>query len=546
MRGIWAMARHTFAQCLRMKVATLFIVLLALALVVIPATAKGDGTLTGRIQTLLAYSVSATVMLLGLVTIFLGVSVVTDDIHDKQIFSVATKPLARWQYIVGRWLGVVMLDALLLTLAGLGIYAAAEHLRGFPAMNEVDRRRVETEVFTARRSVAPLTENLDRQVAQRLEQVETSPTYSATLDEYRSRSGGDTEIARKLLAEEIHKQVYEQAQSAAPGRQLSWVFNEVRVQGKETSGRGTVKQLVSHANRVWFQVPAPLIGRLVYQGPILVDGVEGRVVGITQEGGEHLFAVTFDQEKMTQTNLAALHTGQNVTLTFMTTIQLTYKPEPGAPVAGNVLHCVWEIENSATGYLYRFPRQVPPNLPDTLTIPASVIQPDGSVHARYINMFSPDGAGVSVTILNSNVSVLYRVGDFSSNFVRGMALVLLQLVFLAAVAVLTGSFLSFPVACLMNFGLFPFYFMRSFLVGSFATDGFAFFNLTSEYILKVTNWLLPDLAALWPSDSLVDGMNIAWGYVGLLAATTVGIQCLAAMTLACVIFSKRELAKVQV
>ena len=105
MRRVWAVARETFAQCLRLKVAGVFIILLALTLVVMPFALKGDGTLAGRIRTLLAYGTGMTGALLSVVTILLAVGVVSGDVRERQIFIVASKPLARWQYIVGRWGG---------------------------------------------------------------------------------------------------------------------------------------------------------------------------------------------------------------------------------------------------------------------------------------------------------------------------------------------------------------------------------------------------------------------------------------------------------
>ena len=114
MRGIWAVARYTFSQCLRMKVAVLFILLLALTLATMALGEDPYKTLADRIRTFLSYSTSLTSFLLSVVTVVLAVSVVSSDVRDKQIFTVATKPLSRWQYILGRWLGVVLLGGILL------------------------------------------------------------------------------------------------------------------------------------------------------------------------------------------------------------------------------------------------------------------------------------------------------------------------------------------------------------------------------------------------------------------------------------------------
>src|SRR5205823_704502 len=44
------------------------------------------------------------------------------DIEECQIQVVATKPVARWQIWLGKWLGIVSLNAALLMIAGAGVY----------------------------------------------------------------------------------------------------------------------------------------------------------------------------------------------------------------------------------------------------------------------------------------------------------------------------------------------------------------------------------------------------------------------------------------
>ena len=115
-----AMATQTFRQCIRMKVAVAFIVLLAGALAIIFTQMKGDGTLAGQLRTLLSYGMGVIAFLLSVMTILLGAGLVCNDIRLKTIFSVATKPIPRWQYLLGRWMGLVMVDlALLLPSAGV-------------------------------------------------------------------------------------------------------------------------------------------------------------------------------------------------------------------------------------------------------------------------------------------------------------------------------------------------------------------------------------------------------------------------------------------
>src|SRR6202012_3843833 len=56
--------------------------------------------------------------LLGLSTLWLSCGTLARDIEECQIQVVATKPIARWQIWLGKWLGIVTLNAVLLAISG--------------------------------------------------------------------------------------------------------------------------------------------------------------------------------------------------------------------------------------------------------------------------------------------------------------------------------------------------------------------------------------------------------------------------------------------
>ena len=151
LRCIWAVARQTLAEAIRMKIAVFFIVLMVLGFWGATRT-QGDGTVSGRVQSFLAYSLTSIGVLLSLLSIFLSRSL-SDELVQRQILVLMTKPIPRWQYLVGKWLGVVMLDAGLLALTGAGVYlTVTQYLARRPALNVYDRQRLINEVLTARHS----------------------------------------------------------------------------------------------------------------------------------------------------------------------------------------------------------------------------------------------------------------------------------------------------------------------------------------------------------------------------------------------------------
>ena len=151
---VWAIARHTIAEGIRMKLALVFMALVGLVLVGLPFSISGDGSLTGAVQNFMTYALSATGLLLGLLTIFMSRSM-SDEFAQRQIFLVMTKPVPRWQYVLGKWAGLTMLNAALLTAAGLTIYGMVHYLRAtHPPLDETyDAAALKNDVLVARHAL---------------------------------------------------------------------------------------------------------------------------------------------------------------------------------------------------------------------------------------------------------------------------------------------------------------------------------------------------------------------------------------------------------
>jgi hypothetical protein len=544
---LWAVLRQTFAQCLRMKVAAAFILLLIVMLAAMPSLMKGDGTLAGKIRTLLNYGVTLTALLLSTVTVFVSVSVVASDVADKQVYLVVSKPLPRWQYVVGRWLGVVALDAVLLACAGGAIYVFAEVLRTQPALNPNDRRAVETEVFAARQRVSPAPPDVTARVDERIARLKDEGRYNDALEAYKARTHGDADKAAQLLLEQIRQEEETTAQSVPVGGVFVWRFEGVRVSGQERTGHGTVTAVNSQQNALRIRTTPRLLGALVYQGPVRVQGIDGRVVRLEQD----FFEVQFTAEDARRTTLATLSPGREVELVADPTIQVSFKVSAAAPPPDSMLWGIWQVRNPTTNFFYQESRRDAANQTHTLTLSARTVDDEGRTEISYVNMpFNvASGAGTSVTILNSDVAVLYRVGGFELNYLKAMAMVLGQLVFLAAAGVLAGTFLSFPVACLVVFAAIPLGMTMDFMTSATTVGGYETFPIVKRIgglALDVIKVLLPDLTQTNPSKGLVNGMIIPWRVLGKALGLVVGLRLAIVLAAACLVFTKRELARVQV
>ncbi len=216
MRSIWAVATNTIKQALRMKIAAVFIVLLIVLLPVMGVSMTGDGTLKGRLQTFVSYGLSLTNFLLCLLTIIVSIYTLTNDIKQRQIYTVITKPIRRYQLLLGKLLGVVLLSAALLALFSAIIYTITIYTPKFVDTDEADIIQAENEFFTARASLVPPLVDVTEEVLDTYEKLE---------------KGGQLppDVPRSKIMAELTKRKQLEKRAAVVGQQLVWEFNNVKI-----------------------------------------------------------------------------------------------------------------------------------------------------------------------------------------------------------------------------------------------------------------------------------------------------------------------------
>jgi len=198
-----------------MKVAVVFTILLLVLLPVLGITATGDETLKGRLQTFVSYALSLTSFLLCLLTIIVSVYTVTSDIEQRQIFTVITKPIRRYQLLLGKLLGVIVLDVILLCLFSAIIYTITIYTPKFTKASEQELIEANNGFFTARASLNVPEVDVTQEVTDRYMELD--------------RKG---ELPANVPRDEIIAQLTQQAQlakrAAAVGQPLLWEFKNVK------------------------------------------------------------------------------------------------------------------------------------------------------------------------------------------------------------------------------------------------------------------------------------------------------------------------------
>jgi hypothetical protein len=208
MQRILAIAWLTWKAALRFKLFLVIAGLLILAVVGLPLVIKDDGTARGFTQIILTYTLSAITVLLGISTLWLACGTLARDIEECQIQVVATKPIARWQIWIGKWFGIISLNAALLAISGTCVFGLLQwRATKLPA----DEQKVlRSEVLVARGSAKE--QNYDAQIDEETERILQARLKSNPVD--------------KVDLLEVRKQIREQVkadfQLVAPGEYRPW------------------------------------------------------------------------------------------------------------------------------------------------------------------------------------------------------------------------------------------------------------------------------------------------------------------------------------
>jgi hypothetical protein len=216
MGNVWTVARQTIAEGVRMKIAVFFVVVLGVLVLGLPFAAKGDNSVSGAVQSFLAYSITAVTFLLSCLTIFLAKSL-SDDLAGKQILMLMTKPLARWQYIIGKWLGIVLLNTVLLTVSGLGIYGLTRYVASRPAADEWDKERLANQVLVARHGSSFIAPDFAKDANELFERYQAEGRYATA-----------TELDERQEKDRIRGDLDRRWRSVWPGEGRVFEFEDVR------------------------------------------------------------------------------------------------------------------------------------------------------------------------------------------------------------------------------------------------------------------------------------------------------------------------------
>jgi ABC-type transport system involved in multi-copper enzyme maturation permease subunit len=355
-------ARTIVEEAIGTRLSILLVMLVVITLPMLPLLLDPAERLAYRLQFFLTWALSAASVLLALMTIALVCSSVCGDIESRRIHMALSKPLRRWEYLFGKWLGVVLLDAMLVVLAGCGVYGFTLALAQMPALDAEDRLAVDEQVLTARaqsRPVHPRGAEFERTVAATIEEIRRDDPATFDKDPIGAR--------KRILSQRIHE---------------------------------------------WHTVTPDTVSSFVFEG-LDPDRIRAPVVQLRLEP------------------FAGNSNISEAEVRFV--LWLNDRPYP--------------VKNGRHEE-YTFPvAQI-----HTINLPTSAIAEDGTLRLTIANrnlvMPGEEFPTIIAFTPGEGLEILYRVGGFGSNFLRGLVVAWSKLALLAAVAAAAAAWLEFPIAFL--------------------------------------------------------------------------------------------------
>lgn len=239
-KRIVAVAGLTVRRTIKSRVALAALLLLAVVIVGLPFTIKGDGTLAGQVRVLLHYTLGTAMTVAGAITLWIASGSVSNEIETRTAHMLLVKPVRRWEVWAGKWLGLLGFNAGVVALSGIAVYGfLVLNLRNH-AGSVAEMAAVREGILVARRPYRPAPEDLSADVEARF----------AWLQQQGAVSQGTCPVE---LRRELEKEILMRRAAVLPSESRAWRVDLSSARFRDT-GRLQLRFRLAASVLVWLPV----------------------------------------------------------------------------------------------------------------------------------------------------------------------------------------------------------------------------------------------------------------------------------------------------
>ena len=567
----------TWKAALRYRFFWVMLVMLAFTIGGIPLLVKDDGSAEGMTQILITYTLSMIPAILGAATLWVSAGSLATEIENYQLQMVVTKPIPRWQIWLGKWLGVMSMNFILLLFAGGVVYGMVEYRAKKltrDALEQLeDRQDMEIYRMADQAGIPPIEFNIE--------------TGKPILDDNEEVIFRDIKVVRREVAGIEEKRLRQSVLIARASMQINTNILRRQIYEVSTNMPGSrsvplgvwVEELV---DTYWPQRERELI-------QAKFEKVKERNAVIKQRGGELLeipegldsFEELKKKNEMRSEVLGysqQLNRSEGVSFEFkkpfgwneerkknvvlrlyFEDINISFKNDDKYPIyyqyaPGREMRSWMGRELDARSY-----HEIPlPGFKTSAESESPMFFDDNEI--MTVALYNGSPAKLKVPFLDAQlknqgdgVEVLYEEASFSVNYMRALGIVFAWLGALAALGLFAASFMSFAMSAFTCLGVL----IISFCVGlmqDVVEDGTVMQTYTegqrdSSYVdsyavpaFKVMISMIKPVKDYSPIEKLTEGRSITWGELMRAYGYIWGVSGLTLGVLGSFILSRRQLA----
>ena len=602
-KPLFAIAFLTWKASLRYRFFWVMLVLLALSVGGLPLIVKDDGSAAGMTQILITYTLSMITAIMGAATLWISAGSLANDIENHQLQMVVTKPIAKWQIWLGKWIGVMSMNFVLLLLAGgivLGMVEYRANKLTWDALEKIEPRPDLDIALAAIRSGSPLFVQDPKNPASPLSSSdpqdllaelagELDDTFRVSLAQFQAQNKGKEPLLRPVdeMREEIasveENKLREELLLARDSFSMTpQVERLVLVQGATNAPpsirRMTLDTWVEGMIKEYWPIREAQLLRQKVEAEIQ------RAVPVSEQSRElDSFEIMMATNQIAEEVMGysqILNPGEGLALYFK-------KPMSWRPGENGEFAMRFYFEDTLISYkadtLYPIMFRIGPGSQrfrggqfnfDARTVheipmPVSLASNE---EGKRVSMFSEDDDIISVAIYNisekklrvpyrdsrgriggEGVEMVYREAGFLTNYLRALGIVFAWLGALAALGLFAGSFMSFGMSAFACLGILVVFaslglaeeVVEEGTIMQTYSDGKrdkSIFDKGAVPALKVIVALVKPIKNYSPIEKLTEGRSVTWGELLKAYGYIWGLSGLSLGVLGSFILSRRQLA----
>lgn len=106
MKEIVAIALNTFKEAIRNRI--LYFILVFAVILILISGVLSELTYADRSKIIMSFGFTAINVFAAAIAVFLGVSLVYNELEKRTIYTIVSKPIGRWQFLLGKYFGLLL------------------------------------------------------------------------------------------------------------------------------------------------------------------------------------------------------------------------------------------------------------------------------------------------------------------------------------------------------------------------------------------------------------------------------------------------------